>query len=71
MQELFEDISEETRKDCSAVFSIVAHTNNILDAIKLLEAYRKTLTEREQEYMDLAFHGWMEAHGIHGYSDFN
>ena len=71
MQELFEDISEKTRQDCAAVFSIATHANSILEAIKILEAYRDTLTSREQDYMDFAFHGWMEAHGIYGESNSN
>ena len=65
MQELFEDISERTRKDCLAIFSIVARTDDILKGVKILESYRNTLTAREQEYMDFAFHTWMEEHGIH------
>ena len=65
MQELFEDISEKTRKDCTAIFSIVARTEDILKGVKILESFRTTLNAREQEYMDFAFHAWMEEHNIH------
>ena len=34
--------------------------DNIHAAIKVIETYRKTLNEREQEFFDFVFHVWRE-----------
>ena len=60
MQEIFEDISDKTREEVEALFKIIPRMSNIHSAMRVIEVYRKTLTEREQEFFDFVFHVWKE-----------
>ena len=55
MNELFNDIREEVRKDTQFWLDMAFHTQSLAKALTMLNDYEKTLTPYEQEYFDFCF----------------
>lgn len=62
MVELFENISERSRKQAEFIFDMAMRQPNISSALKVLDDYTKTcFSEEEQEFVSFYFNLRMES----------
>ena len=52
MEELFANIPERVRKQTKFWVEFAFNQNNLLQAINMIESYRKTCSEEEKEFLD-------------------
>lgn len=60
MEELFVNIPEEIRKRTKFWVEIALAQPHVPDGIKMLEDYRASCNEEEQNYLDFVFNEYME-----------